>query len=174
MKLLTAIFPLAAALLCVSCGVSTEYAEVSAPTTPYEAVVVKNFAYKVEEPDAAGVALNKEFTPVLSNELLATQSFSKVLSRPYSGKALRIEGDVTVAQEGNKAMRIMVGAGTGKAHFFCSARFIDNSTGKLLGTYTVERSSKNGLAGAGDTFESIRRAAAADIAAKATDFAIAN
>jgi hypothetical protein len=174
MKLLTAILPLAAALFCVSCGVSKEYAEASAATAPYQTVVVKNFAYKVEEPDAAGIALNKQFPSVLSEQVQGTHKFSKVTTQPYAGRALRIEGDVTIAQEGNTALRVAVGVGTGKAHFFCHARYFDNSTGKLLGTLTVERSSRNGLIGAGDSFDVVRRAAAADIAEKAADFAPAN
>jgi len=170
MKSLFPLLPVAAALLCASCGVSTDYVEASAPSAPYDVVVVKGFAYKEEEPNSADEALSKEFASVLSEELQNGRKFPKVTTGSYSGRAVRIEGDVTYLEQGNGALRIGVGLGTGKSHFYCTARFIDNSTGKLLGTYTVERSSKQGMMGIADNFPVIRRSAAFDIAAKAGEF----
>ena len=174
MKSIFTFLPIVAALLFTSCGVSTNYAEASAPSAPYEAVVVKGFSYKVDEPTTGGATLAKEFQSVLDEELQNTRRFSKVTSGTYPGRAIRIEGDVTYLEEGNSAMRIGLGFGTGKSHFYCTARFIDNSTGKLLGTLDVERSSKQGMAGIADNFPIVRRSAAGDIAAKAAEFAAAN
>jgi hypothetical protein len=174
MKLSLLFLPIAAALLCASCGVSTDYVEVSAPTAPYQVAVVKGFAYKEDEPNADDEALSKEFASVLSEELQVVRKFSKVTTGSYPGRALRIEGDVTYLEQGNSALRIGVGMGTGKSHFYCTARFIDNSTGKLLGTYEVSRSSKQGMMGIADNFPVIRRSAAGDIAAKAAEFTSTN
>jgi hypothetical protein len=159
------------ALLCVSCGGgSLDYVEASAPTAPYQVAVVKGFGYKVDEPDARGAELSKEFATVLVEEIQNVGKFSKVTTAPQSGRALRIEGDVTYLAEGNSALRIGIGMGAGSAHFSCTGRFIDNSTGKLLGTFEVERSSKSGLRGVADNFPIIRRSAAGDIAEKAAEF----
>ena len=171
MKSLFPLLPVAAALLCASCGVSTDYVQASAPSAPYDVAVVKGFAYKEDEPNAADEALSKEFASVLSEELQNDRKFSKVTTGSYSGRAVRIEGDVTYLDQGNSALRIGVGFGSGKSHFYCTARFVDNSTGKLLGTYTVERSSKQGMMGIADNFPVIRRSAAFDIATKAGDLA---
>lgn len=169
-----AVLPIAAALLCASCGVSTEYSESSKPSAPYQAVVVGDFKYKVEDPTADGAKLSNEFPSVLSEEFQNGKRFQKITGKSYKGRALRVEGDVTLLAEGNSALRIGVGMGAGKSHFYTTARFIDNSTGKLLGTYTVERSSKNGMMGIADNFPVVRRSAAYDIATKAADFAPAN
>jgi len=174
MKTFSFLLLLVAPLLFASCGVSTNYTEASAPSSPYQAVVVKSFDYNVDEPTANGATLTKEFQSVLDEELQNTRRFSKVTSGTYSGRAIRIEGDVTYLEEGNSAMRIGLGFGTGKSHFYCTARFIDNTTGKLLGTFEVERSSKQGMAGIADNFPIVRRSAAGDIAAKAAEFAAAN
>ena len=174
MKPILAILPVAAALLCASCGVSTDYVEASAPTAPYQVAVVKGFTYKEEEPNSADEALSKEFASVLSEELRNGKKFSQVTSGSYSGRAVRIEGDVTYLEQGNSALRIGVGFGTGKSHFSCTARFVDNTTGKLLGTLEVERSSKQGMMGIADNFPVIRRSAAFDVAEKAADFAVAH
>jgi hypothetical protein len=171
MKSILALFPVAAALLLASCGVSTDYVEASAPSAPYQAVVVKGFDLKMEAPDAKGSELAKEFASVLSEEIENVKRFPKVTTGSYTGRAVRIEGDVTYLEEGNNALRIGVGFGAGAAHFSCTARFIDNQSGKLLGTMQVERSSKSGLRGVADTFAIVRRSAAGDIAAKASDFA---
>jgi hypothetical protein len=171
MKSIFALLPIAAALLCASCGVSTDYVAASAPSAPYDVAVVKGFAYKEDEPNSADEALSKEFASVLAEELQNGRKFPKITTGSYSGRAVRIEGDVTYLDQGNSALRIGVGLGTGKSHFYCTARFIDNSTGKLLGTYNVERSSKQGMMGIADNFPVIRRSAAFDIAAKAGEFA---
>lgn len=173
MKFVLPLLSIAAALLCASCGVSTDYIEASAPAAPYQVAVVKGFSYKEDEPNAEDKALSNEFASVLSEELRNTGKFSKVATGAVPGRALRIEGDVTYVEQGNSAMRIGVGFGTGKSHFSCTARFIDNSTGKLLGTLEVERSSKQGMMGIADNFPVIRRSAAFDIAEKAADFAAA-
>ena len=174
MKSIFALLPVAAALLCASCGVSTDYVTVSAPSAPYEVAVVKGFAYKEEEPNSADEALSKEFASVLAEELQNGRKFSKVATGSFIGRAVRIEGDVTYLEQGNSALRIGVGLGTGKSHFYCTARFIDHSTGKLLGTYTVERSSKQGMMGIADNFPVIRRSAAFDIATKAGELSSSN
>ncbi len=174
MKTSLLLLPTAAALLCASCGVSTDYVEASPPTAPYQVAVVKGFVYKEDEPNTDDEALSKEFASVLSEELRNTGKFSKVSTASASGRALRIEGDVTYLEQGNSAMRIGIGLGTGKSHFSCTARFIDNSTGKLLGTLEVERSSKQGMMGIADNFPVIRRSAAFDVAEKAADFTAAN
>jgi hypothetical protein len=173
MKSFFTLFPAAAALLCASCGVSTDYVEASAPSAPYDTVVVKGFAYKEEEPNAADETLSKEFASVLSEELQNGRKFAKVTTGSYTGRAVRVEGDVTYLEQGNSALRIGVGFGSGKSHFYTTARFVDNSTGKLLGTYTVERSSKQGMMGVADNFPVIRRSAAFDIATKAGEFSTA-
>lgn len=169
------LLPTSAALLCASCGVSTDYVEASAPTAPYQVAVVKSFSYKEDEPNKEDEALSKELASVLSEELQNTRKFSKVATGSASGRALRIEGDVTYLEQGNSALRITGFApGAGKSHFYCTARFIDNSTGKLLGTFEVERSSKQGMMGIADNFPVIRRSAAFDIAEKAADFTAVN
>jgi hypothetical protein len=172
MKLVLPLLPIAAALLSVSCGGGgLDYAEASAPTVPYQVAVVKGFGYKEESPNARGKQLSNEFASVLAEEIQNVGKFSKVTTASESGRALRIEGDVTYLEEGNNALRIGIGMGAGSAHFNCTGRFVDNSTGKLLGTFEVERSSKSGLRGVADTFPIIRRSAAGDIAAKAAELA---
>jgi hypothetical protein len=174
MKFLNTILPLTIALLGASCGVSTNYVAASAPTAPYQVVVVNDFKYQEEDKKANGPALTKEFTAVLTEELQNVHKFSKVTSGVHQGRALRIEGDVTLLEEGNSALRIGVGMGAGKSHFFCTARFIDNSSGKLLGTFEVQRSSKTGMAGIADNFLIVRRSAGFDIASKAVELSSSN
>ena len=171
MKLFLSFLPVLAACVCASCGVSTSYSSASKPSTPYQVAVVSDFKYKVAESTANGPTLTKEFTSVIVEEVQTLQRFSKVTDGAYSGRAVRIEGDVTVLEEGNSALRIGLGMGLGKSHFFCTTRFIDNTTGKLIGTLQVERSSKQGMMGIADNFPLIRRSAACDIAEKAVEFA---
>ena len=171
MKLFLSLLPILAAFVCASCGVSTSYSSASTPSAPYQVAVVKDFKYKVGESTANGPALTKEFTSVLIEEVQTLHRFSKVTEGSYSGRAVRIEGDVTTLEEGNSALRIGVGMGLGKSHFFCTTRLIDNTTGKLIGTFEVERSSKQGMMGIADNFPLVRRSAACDIASKTTEFA---
>ena len=174
MKFLLPLLPVFAAFVCASCGVNTSYSSASTPSAPYEVAVIKDFKYKASEATANGPALTKEFTSVLVEEVQNVNRFSKVKEGTYSGRAVRIEGDVTILEEGNSALRIGLGMGLGKSHFFCTTRFIDNTTGKLIGTYEVERSSKQGMAGIADNFPMVRRSAAWDIAAKVAEFAAAH
>jgi hypothetical protein len=169
MKFLLSILPAVGALLFSSCGVSANYAAASTPTAPYKVAVVKPFVYKADEPVSSGAARTAEFTPVLLEELQNVNRFSKVTTGSYSGRAIRVEGEVTYLDEGNTAMRIGVGFGTGKAHYYCTARFVDNQTGKLIGTYDVFRSTKQGMMGLAEDFTLVRRYAACDVAAKAAE-----
>lgn len=174
MKSLLSLLTAAVAFACVSCGTSTEFTAGAKPATTYDSVVIRDFTYKAEEPEAKGPALTKQFTPVLKEELENTRKFAKVTAGGATSKAhaLRIEGEVTYLAEGNDALRIGVGFGAGKSHFYCTARYLDNATGKLLGTLQVERGSKSGMMGIADNFLLIRRAAAEDVASKAIDFTI--
>lgn len=173
MKFFLPLLPFLLALLSASCGGSANFTAASKPSIPYQVAVVKNFTYKAEETSANGPALTKEFTSVLVEELQETKRFSKITEGNYSGKAVRIEGEVTTLEEGNSALRIGLGMGLGKSHFFCTARYIDNTTGKLIGTLVVERSSKQGMAGIADNFPMVRRSAAYDIAEQSVEFTAA-
>ena len=174
MKFLLPLLPIFATVVCTSCGVTTSYSSASTPSAPYEVAVVKDFKYKVGEATANGPVLTREFTSVLVEEVQTLNRFSKVTEGTYSGRAVRIEGDVTLLEEGNSALRIGLGMGLGKSHFYCTTRFIDNTTGKLIGTFEVERSSKQGVAGIADNFPLVRRSAACDIAAKVVEFGAAH
>jgi len=171
MKFFVSILPVAIALLSTSCGTDTGYVAASQPASTYDAVVVKDFVLTGEETSPNARFFTKEFTPELSQQLQGLAKFTKVVNAPYSGRALRIEGEVTYLHEGNSMMRTGVGFGTGKAHFNCTARFVDNSTGKKLGTLDVERSSRPGWIGAQDNVPYLRIEAANEIANQAGEFA---
>lgn len=173
MKFYLSLLPVVASVLFTSCGVRTNYTSASTPKAPYAVAVVKDFKYKLESPTARGPALTKEFTSVLVEELQALKCFSKVTEGTYPGNAIRIEGDVTLLEEGNSALRVGVGMGLGRSHFYSTTRFIDNTTGKLIGTLEVERGSKQGIAGIADNFPLVRRSAACDIAAKVVELGVA-
>ena len=171
MKFFVSILPVVGALLFTSCGASSNYVAASQPTGSYDVVVVKDFPLTGEETSPNARFHTKEFAPELRQQLQGLAKFPKVVKAPYAGRALRIEGDVTYLDEGSSMKRAALGFGTGKAHFFCTARFIDNSTGKKLGTMDVEQSSRQGLLGMDDNVPSLRLGAANDIANQAGEFA---
>ena len=171
MKFSVSILPLAGVLLFTSCGTDSGYVADSQPTATYDVVVVKEFPLTGEETSPNARFYSKEFAPELSQQLQGLAKFPKVVKAPYSGRALRIEGEVTYLHEGNSMMRTGVGFGTGKGHFNCTARFVDNSTGKKLGSMDVEQSSRSGWIGAQDNVPYLRLNAANEIANQAGEFA---
>jgi len=172
------LFP--AFLLCLlsSCGsIQTESpsgAPVSTPGTGgLTRVVVKDFANAYPKGDAAITAgYAAKFVDQIAAEIRRSKpGVSVTRNGAVSSSTLVVSGEVTRCEEGNAALRVMIGMGAGSCYFDARVRLTDG-TGKALSTVVVDKNSwgLGGLAAGSQTVDTFVSAGAKKTAEHASTF----
>lgn len=115
----------------------------------YTAVVIGEFKDATENAEKANsFTYGEALTRYLRHDIKKKGIFSSVKdsasdeeSTESQEKTLLIEGDVTRYQEGNKALRMLVGLGAGSSYFDADILFKDRDSGETLGVVKVDKNS---------------------------------
>lgn len=132
----------------------------------YDNIIVMNFKDNATSAPRKG---GEEFAKRVASEIAATKAFSSVTREKRPGvKAIVVNGDVTRYQEGNAALRLMIGFGAGSSYFDSTVNFTDNQSGKKLADLSVDKNSwvGGGLMAATQDVTSHMNSAAQAIAAE--------
>ncbi|MDA0781179.1 MAG: DUF4410 domain-containing protein [Rickettsiales bacterium] len=109
----------------------------------YEVVFVQDFENKI--PGSSSSALvdlaGKNYADKIAHKLDLAGVFEKVSREPVDGKALVVAGDITEYDDGNAALRMMIGFTAGNANFNADVYVIDNETKERLGHIAVDKNS---------------------------------
>jgi len=122
---------------------------------------------EAEHDEAVRIA-GRLFADKIAAELKKKGIFKEVTRTETEGGALVIGGAITRYQEGNAAVRFLIGLGAGSSYFDATVNFINDADGATLGVMKVDKNSwvlGGGLA-ATQTVESYMNEAARKVAAE--------
>lgn len=108
------------------------------PLTGYDRVIVRDLK------DTSKSAVNnagKRFSDLIAIEIKETKTYTTVSRKNTKGKAVVVEGDITRYEDGNAALRLLIGMGAGSSQLDADIRFLDNETGKPIGDILVDKNS---------------------------------
>jgi len=167
----------AAAFVLNSCGTTSDINLATAGgigNTRYSKVLVKDFSATVMDRKNQIGSAKKYFPDRIAQEINKTGRFASVKrSGKADAKTLVIDGVVTRYQEGNAALRLLVGMGAGSSYFDSTVNFHNGLNGKPIGSIKVDKNSwglGGGLA-AGQTPTTYMDGAAKKIAKEAVQLA---
>lgn len=177
---------LVAVLLVQGCGTTsslrTEEGDVALDLSRYDRVEVLDFVDQTDKdkikPEKRALyeqqvdTATRTFADMLAAELEATGAFREIHREPVEASAVRISGAITRFQEGNAAMRLLIGLGAGSSYFDANVHVLDNTTEESLARIVVDKNSwaLGGGFAAGQNVENFMRGAAKKIA---TELALA-
>ena len=173
---LTLLFALPAAFVLSSCGsvsgVDTTGATATARSGGYDKVIVKDFTHSTTDYKVRSKVemATKTLPDTIVSELSKQGGFSKVSrSGKPDGSTLVIGGNIDQYDDGNAAMRLMIGFAAGNSNLDATVSYSDGSTGKSLGTVKADKNSwaLGGALAAAQTADSFIDPIAKKIAAEA-------
>lgn len=140
------ILPIAAGALLSSCGSVSDLQPTTTTTgvagKKYSRVLVRDFTHTVSDDDGTTPVAARKFSDEISYAIQRKTPNAKVTRSGKPGAdTLVIGGEVTRYMEGNAALRFMVGMGAGSSYFDANVKFSDGTSGKNLGTITVDNNS---------------------------------
>jgi len=155
MKRIFVFAAVAALALCLSaCGTTSQLQQSGGDhareVALYSTVVIGDFTNDPAKPprddkraeyDAEVAHAAKRFGELLEAELLAYRMDLKIVHGAPQPGALLIDGVITRYQDGNAALRLLIGFGAGSSYFDALVRFRDVDSGVLLGTVEVDKNS---------------------------------
>jgi hypothetical protein len=112
--------------------------------TSYNTVVINDFTNGVtkKKDDAQIISEGKKFADIIATSIKKEKVFNNVERNSTSAShALLIDGEITEYEQGNSALRFMVGFGAGSSHFDAKVYFKDNVTKNILGNIDVDKQS---------------------------------
>lgn len=140
-RLLT--LPLVAFIL-VSCGSTSSLPkEVSSGGRTFSKVLVKNFSTTVTDPKVSAKVKSAQVNlpDIIAGELRQSGQFSSVARTGKPGpQTLVIDGSITNYDDGNAAMRLLVGFAAGNSNFDANVTYSD-ARGVPLGSIKVDKNS---------------------------------
>jgi hypothetical protein len=169
--------------LLTGCGTTSGLRQPAGATqaalTPYDRVVVRDFADRVsstappEYQDQAREAMQdvtKSFSDTIAEEIRKTGVFQEVTRQATTAapSTIAVTGDITRYEKGRGALRMFVGHGAGRSEFDAVVELRDAESNKLLGTLVVDRNSwpLPGAVGASQTPDTFMKGAAKKIASE--------
>lgn len=155
MRFITITWLLACVALVSGCGTTSSLSEPGGAAMPdlsdYDTVVVLDFANSVDMFRLSGAAheikerevrvAGERIADQLALEIEKNRVFANVRRSPVEGPGLQISGVITRLEEGNAALRMLVGFGAGSSYFDAEVYFVDNQTGEPLGEVIIDRNS---------------------------------
>lgn len=167
----------AAALALNSCGTTSNINPTTTDgigNTRYSKVLVKDFTASVMDRKNQVGSAKRYFPDRIAQEITKTGRFASVKrSGKADAKTLVIDGVITRYQEGNAALRLLVGMGAGSSYFDSTVNFRNGLNQKPIGSIKVDKNSwglGGGLA-AGQTPTTYMDGAAKKIAKQASQLA---
>jgi hypothetical protein len=137
-------------LILTSCGSTSQMRNAQKMDAPrpdlssYHTIIINDFSDGVskDQKDAKIIEGGKRFADMIATEIKSKNAFNKVERNIEStDDALLIDGKITQYEEGNPAMRAMIGLGAGSSHFDAEVFFKDNKTKKILSDIKVDQMS---------------------------------
>ena len=110
----------------------------------YHTVIVNDFTNGItkKKDDKQIILEGKNFADIIATSIKKEKVFNNVERNSNStSQALLIDGQITEYEEGNSALRFMVGFGAGSSHFDAKVYFKDNLTKNILGNIDVDKQS---------------------------------
>lgn len=108
----------------------------------YDKVIVMDFNNGTDnkQPEKVQMAGNT-FADGIAIQIKTAKLFNYVSREQAQGKAVVIGGTITKYEEGNSAMRFLVGFGAGSSYFDADVTFKDNETSEQLATLKIDKNS---------------------------------
>ena len=163
----------------VSCG-STSGIKPSPGVNPgshrYGKVIVRDFNSALTAPETRMKVetARKTFADQIQGSIQKTGVFRSVArgGKP-DADTLVIDGTITRYEDGNAALRLLIGLGAGSSYFDATVRFRDGATLQELGTIKVDKNSwvLGGMLAATQTADDYMPGAAKKVASEAKAFA---
>ena len=139
---------LAVAAIFSSCGtvsdLSTTGAQATAPTTGYDKVLVKDFTHSISDYKVKSKVdmATKTLPDAIASELQKGGGFAQVSRSGKPGPStLVIGGNIDQYDDGNAALRLMIGFTAGNSNLDATVNYSDGKTGKSLGTVKADKNS---------------------------------
>ena len=138
----------------------------------YDVVIIKSFKDGTKNSNLPHYA-SSNFSERISSAIKGKGVFKHVLDEetynsmgPTAGPALALSGVITRYEEGNAALKFMIGFGAGSTYFDANVELVDVLEGSNLGWIKVDRNSwaLGGGVAAGQTVEQFMNEAAQKIA----------
>ena len=110
----------------------------------YTYVIVNDFGDGVSKShdDSNIISEGKRFADIISSSIKSKNLFDKIERNTNSPEsALLIDGNITQYEEGNVALRTLIGLGAGSSHFDAKVNIKDNITKELLAEIDVDQMS---------------------------------
>ncbi|TAG08446.1 MAG: DUF4410 domain-containing protein [Verrucomicrobia bacterium] len=131
-----------------SCGSVSKFspsnAQTTAPASGYTKVIVKNFTHSISDVKVQSKVdlAQKTVADNIASEIIKTGQFTSVSrSGKPDASTLVIGGNIDKYNDGNAALRLVVGFGAGSSEFNATATFSDGKSGKSLGTIVADKNS---------------------------------
>lgn len=151
----TAALALAAGLGLSACGTTSQLEAPAAGQTidlsRYDRLLVEDFtdaASSKANPkakarvEAAMTIATRTFPDAISAEVRKNGGFSEVLRKGQpDAKTLVLRGAIEQWDEGNEALRLMVGFGAGNSNLDAKVQLVDGGSNAVLGTWVVDKNS---------------------------------
>lgn len=159
--------------LLVSCGSTSKVKSVEgASAKTYSRVIVNDFTHSVSDYKVKSKVnmATKTLPDAIAGELEATGAFTSIARK---GKAdastLVIGGNISDYDDGNAAMRLLVGFAAGNSNLNGTIQYRDGATGKLIGSQKADKNSwaLGGMLAANQDAESFIEPVAKKVAAEA-------
>ena len=110
----------------------------------YTYIIVNDFGDGVSKShdDSNIISEGKRFADIISSSIKSKNLFDKIERNTNSPEsALLIDGNITQYEEGNVALRTLIGLGAGSSHFDAKVNIKDNITKELLAEIDVDQMS---------------------------------
>ncbi|AVP87817.1 hypothetical protein phytr_8860 [Candidatus Phycorickettsia trachydisci] len=141
----------------------------------YTRVIINDFKDKASKKhnDPHVIAEGKRFADMIAREMLKKNLFAQVDRNVESDEpALLIDGEIIKYQEGNAALRMIIGLGAGSSTFKAKAHLKDNETKKTIGNIDLNQTSwvPGGVLAGVQDIQSHLQSAATGVANKCSKF----
>lgn len=109
----------------------------------YDTVIIHSFTDGVSKAgkDEFLTEEGRRFSDMIARSLRQKKGFASVKRENVPGKAVVVSGKITEYEDGNAALRLLVGMGAGSSHFDAVVTISDNQTGRKLGNIDVDKHS---------------------------------
>ena len=142
------LFALPVALVLSSCGsvsgVDITGAQATSRSGGYDRVIVKDFSHSTTDYKVRSKVemATKSLPDAIASELSKQGGFSKVSrSGKPDASTLVIGGNIDQYDDGNAAMRLMIGFAAGNSNLDATVNYLDGANGKSLGTVKADKNS---------------------------------
>lgn len=136
----------------------------------YDKVVILDFSDATKKNNMPAFA-GKNFADRIAASVKEKGLFRTVSREPIADKSIVVSGAITKYEEGNGALRLLIGFGAGSSYFDADVHVTDSSNQQELGKISVDKQSwvLGGIAASTQTVDGFMDGAAKKIASELAD-----